>query len=783
VERLLDDVRDQAGGLPLLQHALLELWAHCQGGQLTHTAYGEIGGVAGALQRRAEMVYQALSPTEQEICQRVFLRLTQLGEGMVNTSRRATFAELLSVGESPSELENVVQKLADARLVTTGGDETLRSVEVAHEALIQGWRRFRAWIDENRESLLFSRRLVEAAREWADNQRDASFLYWGTRLAQAELWAEAHPEDLSALQQAFLAASQAARDEQRRQQADAKSRRLAATALERLWDNRELALLLAVEAGRTADTPEAYAALRDTLLHRRTIRLVGHAGAVKHVSWDRTGTRVATASADGTARVWSLASSSAGLLAPSPAGSLRSSSAGSLAPSPAGSLAPQDAVEPVRQVVLDGHTDEVWWVAWSKADTRLATASDDGTAMVWNAESGDRLAVLAGHNEWVYHVAWSPDDTHLVTAGGDGTARVWQFTSSTAGESDCGAELVFVADHRAGVAPDASSRSGQHRLSRVVHAAWNGEGTRFVTACADGTARLWDLASGSQLLALCHDAERRSSIYRVRWSSDDRRIVTASYDHTARVWLLAPSSAGSLASSSAGSLASSSAGSLASSSAGSLASSSAGSLASSSAGSLASSSAGSLASSSAGDAESGAQLAVLAGHAGSVYYATWSPDGTRIVTVSADDTARIWDANDGSELAVLSGHTNQVRYAAWNPAGTYVVTVSDDGTARIWDASDGSELAVLQGHTRGVGHVSWNRAGTRFATASDDGMACVWHVADIEQFVIQADRLDTQDLLGAARQRAVRNMSREEWKAHVGDEPYRKTCPGKSVPD
>ena len=71
---------------------------------------------------------------------------------------------------------------------------------------------------------------------------------------------------------------------------------------------------------------------------------------------------------------------------------------------------------------------------------------------------------------------------------------------------------------------------------------------------------------------------------------------------------------------------------------------------------------------------------------------------------------------------------------------------------------------------------------TRFATASDDGTACVWHVADIERFVIQAGHLDIQDLLAAACERAARNMSQEERRQYVGDQPYRETCPGKPVP-
>ena len=67
--------------------------------------------------------------------------------------------------------------------------------------------------------------------------------------------------------------------------------------------------------------------------------------------------------------------------------------------------------------------------------------------------------------------------------------------------------------------------------------------------------------------------------------------------------------------------------------------------------------------------------------------AAFSPDGSRIVTASLDQTARIWDAASGKEIAVLRGHKNPVNYAAFSPDGSRIVTASDDKTARIWDAS------------------------------------------------------------------------------------------------
>ena len=77
-------------------------------------------------------------------------------------------------------------------------------------------------------------------------------------------------------------------------------------------------------------------------------------------------------------------------------------------------------------------------------------------------------------------------------------------------------------------------------------------------------------------------------------------------------------------------------------------------------------------------------LATLRGHTGTVWSTAFSPDGTRIVTASVDNTARIWDATSGRELATLRGHTFLVNSAAFSPDGTRIVTASWDTTARVY---------------------------------------------------------------------------------------------------
>ena len=116
----------------------------------------------------------------------------------------------------------------------------------------------------------------------------------------------------------------------------------------------------------------------------------------------------------------------------------------------------------------------------------------------------------------------------------------------------------------------------------------------------------------------------------------------------------------------------------------------------------------------------------LKGHTGRVYSVAFSPDGTRIVTGSADNTAKVWDAMTGTEMITLKGHTSSVDSVAFSPDGTQIVTGSMDKTAKVWDAKTGSETLTLKGHASSVYSVAFSPDGTRILTGSGDEMAKVW---------------------------------------------------------
>jgi hypothetical protein len=118
------------------------------------------------------------------------------------------------------------------------------------------------------------------------------------------------------------------------------------------------------------------------------------------------------------------------------------------------------------------------------------------------------------------------------------------------------------------------------------------------------------------------------------------------------------------------------------------------------------------------------ERAVLAGHTGPVNSAVFSVDGTRILTTSSDQTARLWDA-DGRPLATLEGHKYAVWSAVFSADGTLILTASYDQTARLWDA-EGKPLATLAGHKYAVWSAEFSADGKRILTASDDNTARLW---------------------------------------------------------
>jgi WD40 repeat protein/DNA-binding SARP family transcriptional activator len=687
VERILDDVGEEPGNLPLLEFALTLLWERQTYGWMTHAGYEEIGRVEGALARYADEAYGELDESERDQARQVFVQLVRPGEGTEDTRRVATRAELGDVKWT------LVRHLADQRLAVTGRDEAgTETAEVVHEALIQGWGLLRGWMEADRAFRTWQERLRAALRGWEASEGDEGALLRGAPLGEAEGWLADRGTELSPAELDYIEAGirlrerrQAERDRRRRriitglatglvlalilallagqqwQRAEGEeweARRqasigLASQALAEV-DGRfpERAVPLALEA--LEDYPYTWQAERAlgqaVLEHRLLLVLAGHTGEIYAVAWSLDGTRIATASDDGTAIVW-------------------------------------DGRTGERLATLSGHEEAVSNLSWSPSGKAVATASDDGTAGIWDATTGEDVFTLSGHEGPVLAAVWSPSGDRVVTVGYDATARVW--------DTATGKELLAVAHG----AP-------------TIAAAWSPLGNQVAVGDFSGGVIVWDGETGEELLALEGHEE---SVNTVRWSLSGDRIATASDDHTARVW----------------------------------------------------------------DASTGEELQVLTGHREMVYSALWSPAGDRLVTTALDASTRVWDpatgeavlsfhpgdpshlgadvdwspsgdqiatirsdlgsvtvldVETGVQVLTLAGHTSKVNSVDWSPTGPLIVTGSEDYTARVWDVSPRAQ--VLAGHTQVVFAVAWSPSGDRLAAAGLDGTARIWDAATGEELLV-----------------------------------------------
>jgi WD40 repeat protein/transcriptional regulator with XRE-family HTH domain/energy-coupling factor transporter ATP-binding protein EcfA2 len=794
VDTILNDVAGEPGALPLLEHALLELWAQRQGDLLTLEGYRVSGGVRGAIAQRAEAVYGGFGPAERVIAQRVLLRLTEPGEGTEDTRRRARLDELVTHEAERETTERVIGALADARLVTTGSDSQSAegSVEIAHEALIRSWPRLQRWLDEDRAALRVHRQLIEAAREWQRLGGDEDVLYRGSRLVEALDWQEHHEQALNDTERGFLSASVAlrarelrVREHQRRAVTLTLSIGLVLAGLlcglaAMLWrqaedahqvaeGQRQLAVarelgfhadavrkgsavllprsvLLAAEGLRRFSSHETEPALRQglALLGQPLLTVAGH-GQVRSVAFGPSGHDIAAAGAANQADIWDATSG-----------------------------------QVVAQLSHEGPVDAV---AWSPDGRFLATASDDRGAYLWDP-SGHQIARLS-HISPVLALAFGPDGRSLATASEDGQVKIWDTESQQPV-----AQMQHDGPLQRRYSPDGGNEFAESTSGCLDFAS---DGETVVSGCSiDNTARVWDAASGRELLRLQQDDVVRA----VAFGPDDRVVATGGIDGSAHIWALpsgrelgrvaiergAPVFA--LAFSPDGRY-------LAVGGAGSITA-----VVASPAGpevaslwnddivqSLSWSPDSRYLATGTNDhiarlweVPSGRELSRMPmASGGPVYAVTFSPDGARLATASDDGSVRVWQAIQPWQESGLS-HDDSVIFADFSPGGRllatssgnfvylwdamtgrelrrlshpavawaihfssdlrYLATSSFDGNARIWDITTGTEVARFHhGDNERIFGVRFSPDGQKLATAGREGVVRVWDVASGQQLL------------------------------------------------
>jgi len=721
IATIIAEVVDQPGTLPLLQYALTELFERREGRMLSNEAYQSIGGVLGALGRRAEEVYSVLDEDDKDATRQMFLRLVTLGEGVEDTRRRVLRTELeglirdrdqgigergegagvkdQEVGDRGQGLgiSEVIDVFGEARLLTFDRDPVTREpmVEVAHEALLREWRRLSEWLDESRADIRMQRVLGNAASEWLQADREASFLLRGARLDQFEAWAVTSDLALTQSEQEYLdagleerrarEAAEAERQaheaalerrsrnflrglvvvlalaaivavffgwQERRQTAIATARELALAAQSSLTVDPELAILLGLQsasAWASVGEPVPYD-LQDTL-HRAIpasrARLTWPAGdeAILSVSFIQPGDQPRVVTGDrqvGTVTVWDPLSNQSLATVP---GSVRSGSSG--------------GISPIIRLSLDGK--------------QLAVPAEDNTVKLWDVSSGKERCTFSNPSEEVLDAYFSPDGKYLLTTGrldyivweaGTCQQQLEIHTSSNfskdAAFSPDGKTIAAVTEE--GLVSILEIVSG-HQVSTIqagfnlTTLAFSPDGGRLAGAGRENFALEWDVATGQTVVTLPVTQAIGGQAEAMAYSPDGKSLVIMGSFY---------------------------------------------------------------------DAASGENLYSLLGHTKPLSNLAFDKSGTQLISSSYDGTVKLWDLGPEHEELTLSHPSGYLYGVDFSPDGKWLVTSGQDQTAVVWDTLSAEKLSILKGHTDTVNSVAFSPDGNLLATGGADRVVMIW---------------------------------------------------------
>jgi DNA-binding SARP family transcriptional activator/WD40 repeat protein len=203
VEAVVQDVAGEPGALPLLSVALLETYRRRDGNVLRLNTYEAAGGLTGALARLAEQAYGGLSQPQRRAARRVLTRLADEDHGRW-VRRRTPLTEICPPGDA--DAAGAIEAMARRRLLVVADD----TVEVAHEALLSAWPRYREWLADDSAGRQIRSQVTAAAGAWDAGGRADADLYRGVRLGAAAEWEAAHADEVTDLEREFLTNSRVA---------------------------------------------------------------------------------------------------------------------------------------------------------------------------------------------------------------------------------------------------------------------------------------------------------------------------------------------------------------------------------------------------------------------------------------------------------------------------------------------------------------------------------------------------------------------------------------------
>src|SRR5262249_41973899 len=355
------------------------------------------------------------------------------------------------------------------------------------------------------------------------------------------------------------------------------------------------------------------------------------------------------------------------------------------------------------------HDGRVWSAIFSPDGDKVLTASSDGTARLWNIPDGRELMRFVGHGG-PYHrllvasAVFSPDAKLVLTASHDGTARLWdRATGQTirvfgdteyhspkielAKFSPDGKRIVIVPSEAVGPSQfsatllDAGNGKVIANLAPVRSAVFSSDSRRILTPSHDATARLWDAENGAELLRF---QGHRDVLFAAALSPDGRRVVTASRDNKAHIWDIAGARALRRFEGHEGAVAS----------------------AVFSPDGKRVLTASSDMSVRLWDMTNGDELKRFTGPPANIsdvpdgknYLedAVFSPDGASVLARSVfDSKAWLWDTSTGSLRRSFEAGSAVLNVASFSPDGTRLLTASSPPDVRVWDVATGREILKL----------------------------------------------------------------------------------------